>query len=281
MISRHPEFIISDDEAYRYTFPLFESFTEWERSQGLRVPTAYAAGSHYAYDLLGDESGRKESGIERIRFLAHEFCPEDLDDHVDDLNAAIFEMGSGKLYTIDSRNQRRWARVRALEMPQITWTLDPSVGKMLPVIASLRRDSDWASPAAVTYSFNITTNPQNIQLTLPGNAKSYTAIVTLKGTYTNPSIVNTSLLVPGLSTGYKIESSQDGSSANHWLKYDAGEHNIEFSSDGGSVWGTAYGFNVRQIGQVQLFALKPGVNNITVNGFTSGTLEIVSYSFWH
>jgi hypothetical protein len=260
---------------------MLEGF-EWERNQPLRTPVAYAAGAHYAYDLLSGEVGRKDSGEERLRFLAYERCgPNDLDDHIDDLSEAFFEMGAGKLFVIDSRNALRWARVRATEMPQVTWVLDTTVGKSLPVIASLRRDSDWASPVAVTYTYNITTNPQTISLTLPGNAKSFSPIVIMKGTYTNPSITNTSLLVPGLTTGYKIQSTKDGSSANHWLKYDAGEHTVEFSSDAGVNYITNYGDNVRQAGQVQLFALKPGLNSIDVTGSTSGTLVITTYSFWH
>lgn len=108
----------------------------------------------------------------------------------------------------------------------------------------------------------------------PGNAPVYDAVLILKGTFTDPAITNT-------TNGYVLSSTRDGAATSDWLKFDAGRHTVEFSSNSGVVYANDFANFVRAATQVGLMKLEPGNNSFTFTGMTSATLAWSFSGAWH
>jgi hypothetical protein len=259
------------------TFPLAEF--EYEEEQGLYVPAAALTGGHYDLDQLGTASPVKQSAMLRISARVVEDTPDEVDAAVQNILARCWSIGRGKLWTrgrVSAAEVLRWAWARPLAMPRVEWAAGGIVTKDLRL--AFRRMSDWYGDTLAAYTgasaVAITTDPQVVTITNAGDAKVFNAIITLSGTYTNPVIANA-------ANSYQLESTRTGASANDQLRFDAGARRVERSTDGGSTWAGDYGAFVRPAGQIQLFVLEPGDNDLTITGVTTGTLDVSFYPAFH
>ena len=258
-----------------FDFPLAEFSFEWE--QDLRTAFASQVGAHGEFDLLRDGTAVKGAGLLRLSFTAFAEHPKTVEATIDEMQKKLFNYGRGKLWTsgLDSSaaEELRWTYARAVAMPQLSWAGGDVTSKRASI--GFRCDPFWYDDTALSGSpFTLNSDPDTFEITNPGNAPIFNALLTLAGTYTNPVIRNT-------TNGYQVESTTDGSSAAHLLQFNAGTGAIRKSTDTGAAWTNDYANYVRQTGQVQLMRLEPGVNAFTVTGCSSGTLAIVGYGAFH
>lgn len=258
-----------------FVFPLAEYSYEFD--QPLYVPSEPQVGAHGEFDMLRDGSAAKGAMLVRLGFTVFEEHPKDVETTIDEMQAKLWSYGRGKLWTsgLDSAGavELRWARGRVMQMPSLRW----SGGQVLSKAATLgfRCDPFWYSEDPLLESaLTVESDPDVFEVTNPGNAPVYNAILTLSGTYTNPVIRNN-------TNGYQVASTTDGSSADHLLRFDAGRPAIEKSTNNGSTWANDYANYVRQSGQVHLMVLDPGVNEIEVTGCSSGSLTIAGNGAFH
>lgn len=253
-----------------------------EITQDTRGAYATVAGANYEYDLLNRSPNPKQNAQVRLSFL---FVgePHAINVDMDHLKARLVEGSQLKLWsrgdvlvpgdpdTIEDDDRWMVARIRAIPMD----TVDTDSIGTKRVSVFLTGASDWrGTESIVDDPVSITTDPQLIEVTNPGTARIYDAVFRLSGTFDNPLIVNE-------TNNHRMESTREGSSSDHVLRFNAGRPAVEWSTDGGDTWINDYGNFVRRKGQVQLMILEPGQNDITVNGVSSGTLNIEALPAWH
>lgn len=265
----------SIDALTSIVFPKIE--LEYEEDQALLVPSEQLTGAHYSYDVLGSGKAIKQSAIERIRFTVAEDDPDLLDAAVQSIKSKLFEIGRGKLRkSLNQDTVQRWCYARAVAMPTLAVRNRDSSYQSVRI--DFRRDSDWFSSALVTTNLSPNADPYNVDVTNAGDATAYAIAVIFKGTFTNPNIRNNTL-INGKSL---IASSlRDGTNAAHWLRFNAANGKIEWSTNSGSSYSDDIVNWVRASGQVHLFALAPGVNALTIRGANGATVTLEYYSPWH
>jgi hypothetical protein len=256
-----------------YTFPLYRY--EYEPSQELVVASAALSGGNYSYDLLGSSRAPKRNSIHRLRFLevGH---PGLINADLDALRAYLYEGAQGKVWAkgtlFDDHDgefeDERWAYGRIASMPNLQLRVE-NVGHV-PAFVTFECSSDFYSEELEEQSFAIT-GTETVSVLNPGTAPVYNAVLTLKGTFSNPKIEN-------LTNDYVVESERDGSSTDHWLQIRA-PRRVHFSSNGGVTWTGDYANLVRN--PVQLMVLEPGLNSLRVTGMSNGALDIEFYPAWH
>lgn len=250
--------------------PLYEA--EQETDQGVNDAWAPMTGAHYEYDLLGSGPGTKANAIERLSFLLVGDDGADLNGKVDELRRRLFAGGSLKVWTAGDEydehgepfETERWAQARIQSMPQIR--VRRTDRRAVPVTVILTRSTDWASEDPISPDPIIL--PGGFTITNPGTAPIYDAVFTLEGSYTNPVINNT-------TTGHRLQQARSSSQA---LRWDAGRPAVERNT---GSWVNDYGAFVRQLGQVHLMRIDPGVNSFSVSGVSAGTLQIDAYAKYH
>lgn len=268
---RYLEKLESSDGLISITFPT--AAYEWESSQALRTPEAVAAGAHYAYDHRGIAEGLKASGSERLRFLMSHATIATLDTNLDTLKEKVLGIGLGKLYTLTAAGVRRWAWARPTAQP--TTLVRAGEPNMLSVSAlEFRRESDWYDTSQTSTILTPNADPYTDAVSNAGNAKVYNAVITIKGTFTNPSITN-------LTTGYSFSSTRDGSDANHWLEVDCGAFTVRFSTDGGLSWSNDIALFSRGAYQAQFMVLAAGTNSLSIGGCNGATVTTEFYGAYH
>lgn len=257
-----------------YTFPRYRY--EYEPSQELVLASAALSGGNYSYDLLGSSRSPKRNSVHRLRFLevGH---PGLINADLDALRAYLYEGAQGKVWAkgtlFDDHDgefeDERWAYGRIAAMPNLQLRVE-NVGHV-PMFVTFECSSDFYSEEDISFEEAVAASPTTVEVVNPGLAPVYNAVLTLKGTYTNPKIEN-------LTNGYIVESTRDGSSVGHWLQIRA-PRRVRFSSDGGLTWTGDYANLTRN--PVQLMVLEPGVNELRVTGMTSGTLAGEFFPAWH
>lgn len=264
------KFTSSDGSTISFTFPL--NLYEWESSpQALSQPVAALAGAHYDYDMMGTSLGVKRNAIETVRFGIKGTNAE-IEDKIAEARQKCYRAGRGKLWALDSTGDRWWSWARVANVPE--FRLDNPF--FVPMIIPFARMSDWYNDTAIAATVTLNANPTTFSINNTGNAKVFNAIFIFKGTYVDPELTNS-------TNGYILESSRDGSDANHWLRFDCGKRRVEFSTNGGTSYSGDLANFVRQTSQVHIMVLDPGTNNFSCafGGVPAGTLSYSLYPTYH
>lgn len=256
---------------------------EWEQSQPLLASTAQLTGASYGFDQLGGAPAVKGNGVERVRFLDVGEADE-LDDDNDRFKA-MMSWGRGKAWTTGAAGNR-WAWARLAEMPSLSFTVDNL--RHEPVLLLFERFSDWYEADAIGAAgeFSISTDPQTIVVTNPGNAPVRNAIITIKGPTAggNPKITNNSAFLPGTTTPYVLEFDND-LPTDAWYRIDCGRNTAEVTFDAGLTWdpvGPDVGASlVRADGQVALMVFEAGVNSLVCDDCDGGEVIVELSGAWH
>lgn len=268
MSAAHPRFLkkftSSDGSTYTYTFPtgLYEVSSE----QGLRTTMTPVAGASYPFDQLGLAPAPKDAQILTHHFVIANSTGAATDTAFDTLRSQLRLAGLGKLYTVDENGaNERWAWARLANMPSTAWTV--GTGGVLAIALSWLVISDFVNSTGYDTTFTVNADPKTVTVTNPGNAKVYDAILILKGTFTNPSITNS-------TNGYSLSTTRDGSAGTHWLEIRAGRPSVRFSTDSGVTYAGDFALVTLPTSQIQLMVLEPGNNSIVVTGGNGSTLTV-------
>ena len=269
---RYLEKFTDEGGSISYTFPL--NAYEMETSQGLVVPFGDGAGAHYGYNQLASALAVKRNAIESVRCLIVGANAAAVDTAIDNARSYLYRAGKGKLYFYDGSSVRRWAWARLIDMPELRF--DSSMIRHQPMSLQFARFSDWYG--TTQYSTNNTMNEssESFSVVNDGNARVFNAVFTLKGTFANPVITNT-------TNGYRLKSTTDGTASGHWLRFDSGRNAVELSTNSGTTYTGDWANFVRLRGQVQLMVLEPGTNSFTAafTGTPSATLNVAFYHAFH
>lgn len=242
---------------------------EWQSRQALRNPYATISGASYGYRYGGATPAPKALAYETVScsiLATPGQDPDDVDTTYDDLKSKLWSIGQGKIYTLDSLGVRRWAYASLVAMPQMQWR----AGMIweISLVIDFVRESDWYSTTLTTSSATLGSDPT---IANAGNAPVYNAILTIGGTYTDPVLTNTSLLIPNTALNYKLATLRDGTNANHQVKFDAGANTVQYTATGGAPYADDYSNYVRQAGQVHLMVLQPGDNVFSRSGVSASS----------
>ena len=260
------KFTSTDGSSIVFTFPL--PLYEWDSGdQELSSPYAPLTGAHYDYDQLGTSLAVKRNAIETVSFTAFGTSAE-IEDKLVEARQKCYRAGRGKLWALDSTGDRWWAYARVRNIPG--FRLEDQY--QAPMSIAFERMSDWYNDTVISADVTLNANPTTFSIDTLGNARVYNGVFIFKGTYVNPALTNS-------TSGYVMASLRDGSSVNHWLRFDCGKRRVEFSTNGGTSYGGDYANFVRQTAQVHFMVLEPGVNQFSCafGGVPSGTL---SYSLY-
>lgn len=252
------KFTSLDGTSFSYTFP--PNLYEAEGTQGLRSPRAQVVGMDYQVRLRGDAVSLKDVGRARLRGVFVGTAAEQ-DAEQDEARSNLYLGAFGKLWTIDESNARRWCRAELAEMPEllITW------GKpgLQAVVYGFNLFSDFFDEDAMTATATVTTSPQDIVVTNPGNVATRRMTIRLRanasGGITNPKIVNG-------ANAYEFQSTRDSASANSELRLDTRRPAVEYSNDNGTTYADDFASYVLPpvTQRVLSFQLEPGSNTLTV-----------------
>lgn len=263
----------SHDDSLFYDFPRYEY--EWETDQEYRLNKYQLVGADYEHDSLGFAPAPLNNSRESIRALYLPTDWLDFDAQLDDARGTCARIGIGKLYTVDSIANQRWAWARLVSMPRVT--VESSRGLTQPLIFEFDRQSDWYDLSFFQGAVALDATPKTFTITNPGNSIARNLIIRLRSNsatgFTNPILRN--LTVGSL---YEIASSRDAVSANSEIRIITEQYRVEFSDTDGVSYVNDYDKVTQPNTQVGLMALAPGVNNMEyVNtGTPNATLE---YSF--
>lgn len=252
------------------TFPT--NRLEFEESYPLRSTSQIMAGSSYAYRLLGNSAPYKAVADIRIRFLVVDTTETGIDTAIDALKQKSLGVGFGKLWSIGADASLRWCWAEVKEGPSIIVTAGRNL--IVPSGLSFARFTDWADDTLTEEGEAINADPDTITISNAGNAKVFDAIITIRGTFTNPSIVNT-------TNGYHFSSTRDGSAAAHWLKIDCGKGTVQFSTDSGVTYADDKALFSRGTDQVNFMVLEVGDNTWEIDGCNGATIDVDFYPKYH
>lgn len=266
MATRYAQYFTNADGTRSYTWPT--NHLEYEVEQALATAFVELTGESYSVDQLGEEEAIKENASERIRFLVVGLPSEQ--DTATDRIKEMRSWGRGKLWSKGDGSNMRWAWARMDPMPpfKISWDQVSAI----PVSISFTRMSDWFEADLTTLTVNIAASPEVVPFTSPGNTKIYDAIITLKGPYTNPNIVNS-------RNGMEMGSTTDGAAATDWLRFDCARQTVGKSTDSGGSWADDTANLVLPASQHRMMVLEAGLNNLTVTGVT-GDIYAEWYGAW-
>lgn len=256
-------FTSSDGSTYTYTFPT--RLYSLSMQQPIRMSQVVIAGASHAFDQLGTGVAPKNGPLATHSVVIAESTGTAVDDEYDDMRSKLYKAGLGKLYVADEGDDERWAWARLAAMPTTDWTLGDH--STLAVQLQWAIISDWHSETAYNQTFTIDASPKTVSVVNPGNARVYDAVLILKGTYTNPSILND-------LNDYQISTTRDGSNAAHWLEIRAGRPSVRFSTDSGVTYTGDFALVTLPTNQIQLMVLEPGAQDIIVTGGNGSTLTV-------
>lgn len=262
---RHIEKFENSAGTVSQAMPLFEY--EWESSQPLKAPQAAVIGGHYGVDLLGTVPGVMDFASERLRCLLYEGAgPSTVDSSLDALMSKLWSIGQGKLFTIDSAGDRRWAFARLRSMPTITWRAGDILSKGLAL--DFVRLSPWFSTTAISATAAKSASPATLDVTNGGNIAARRVQIRIQSSsaagFSNIKVVNG-------ANGHEFESTRDAASTNDELRLDTTVPELTYSTDDGVNRADDYGTYVEPPAAQKLlcFDLEPGVNTLTIT--CSGT----------
>lgn len=266
---RFLEKFVSIDGLTSFTFPL--KAYQLDSTQTVRRVLLDIIGASYPIDLLGAQSAPKdaESLVHRAYIVGSPGSGgTTIDTALDDMRHKLFKIGFGKLYTLDSLGNERWAYASLMGMPQTTWKAGDL--DFMGLALDWRRLSDWYGVTQYSQVFHIGTNPATVLVHNSGNAQVFNSVLTLKGTYTGPHITNS-------TNTFEVDTTQNGSATTHWYKIDAGQGTVLFASDSGVTYSGIFSTVTLPTNQVHLMVLEPGDNYLVVTGVTLADLLVEFY----
>jgi hypothetical protein len=248
---------------------------EYEQRQTLQLANMPLVGESYSFDNQGPEPSIKGNGSEAVRFL-NLGDEDDIDIDIDNFKR-IVDWGVGKIVTRGADGTERWAWGRPTDMPNLSFQVDQVYHQ--PVMVTFDRSSNFYATAHDDL-FNVS-DPQTVVVTNGGNADALDVIVIFKGPATaNVSLINSTALLPGTTTPYKIESTRVLAASTDWLKFDGRRNEVMRSANSGATWVDDAGNAVLQSGQLRMMLLKPGDNSLVVDN-VSGDIEVIFTETWH
>lgn len=261
--TRRPLKFESADATISYSWPRYS--LEYDSSQPLLASNIPLTGAHYEYDQLEGAPSIKGVGTHTIRFLMVG-APSALEAELDEMKSKLYMIGRGKFFLQDSDGALRWFWARMTAMPDIR--LGVTNRETVPVIISWKQMSDvyGEDPIGEAGEFAISSDPQTIVVTNPGNSPVRNMIVTVKDPTAQFKLTNT-------TTGYAIEHANWGA----WFRFDTGLNTVETSTDSGATWEDDSEFFIRQDGQVGMMVLAPGANSIDVDNVNGGDVIFEFY----
>jgi hypothetical protein len=255
-----------DTSAGSYTWPRYQ--LEYDPQQPLILALIDLPGADYAFDQLGDRPAIKGVGTHTLRFLLVGEAG-DVEAEMDEMRRVCYLGARGRLVLQGDGGDLRSCVARITGMPQIT--LGVRDRQRAPVILTFTQLSDFQGDEVITGDDDITTDPQVVRLNNPGDGAVYGVKLLVKGPFDGLQIVNTSANVPGTSTPWTFVSDRVAA-AGEWLEIDAAANTVRFSADAGGTWEDDADNVVLQDGQVGLFALGAGDNDLSVVGAVGGNL---------
>jgi hypothetical protein len=257
-----------------YTWPRYG--LEYDASQPLVTALVDIPGVDYAYDQQEDAPSIRGVGTQTVRFMLVGEASA-IEAELDTLRAVCYYNARGWFYVEDYAGAQRRCYGRLSALPDIK--LGTRDRQRMPIILTFSQLSDFQDIAPIDEHDGavqaVVGSPASIMVNNPGTARVYNAKITLKGPFTNPRIENNSLDLPGSDPAvpYAFESSSDGAAGTDWLEIDAGANTVRISDDSGATWADDSLNVILQDGQVGLFALAPGENDLTVEGLAGGDME--------
>jgi hypothetical protein len=249
---------------------------EWETDEPVRSPRALMSGADHAFRLLGERRVLLDVAQHRVRCV---FVGSDIeqDAHVDEMRAALYEGAYGWVWTKGATGRTR-ALAEISEMPRIHVSFDE--WGYQPLVLGFNVFTPFYLGDQIDVSQAITANAQTWTVNNPGKATDR-VILTVKGTFTNIKITNTTDVdLDGTGAiNYEFESTRDGSSTNHIERLDTLRPAIEFSDDNGVTWHSDIGSHVRPPSSqaVYSFGLGEGANVLKFEGTTpTCTVRIIA-----
>lgn len=278
----------SADASISQTFPLFEF--EWESQQDLRSPLAHLVGAHYGFDHRGTSPGLLDFGAERLRCMVYESAgPATVDTSLDALMSKLWSIGQGKLFTIDSAGDRRWAYARLRSMPSISWRAGDILSKGLAL--DFVRLSPWYGTTAFTHTETVTASPDSFTLAVPGNIDTGLVVVRFRanaiGGFSAGVKLENLTAVHGIN--YVFESSRASASADSEIRLRTanvgvtGTPDVGYSNDDGASYADDFGNLVLSTDhQVLAFRFAAGNNSMraTVGGTPNVDISFEIYGAW-
>lgn len=271
MIRRPLQF---ETAAGTYTWPRYQ--LEYDPTQPLILALVDLPGADYAFDQLGDRPAVRGVGTHTLRFLLVGE-PAAIEAEIDSMRSICYLGARGRLVLEGDGGDRRSCAARITAMPQIT--LGVRDRQRAPVILTFVQLSDFQDDdAEVDVTTAITTDPQTVEITNPGDAVVYNPLITVEGPFDGLVLRNASLVVPGMSTPWTFATARVAV-AGDTLTIDVGANRVEFSEGGGGAADDAANVTL-QDGQVGLFAVAPGANEIEVEGAIGGAVQIEFRGTW-
>lgn len=262
-----------------YTWPRYS--LEYDHNQPLINSTSELVGADYVYDALEDLPAVKGPGTHTIRYLLIG-APADIEDEVDEMRQKLRQGARGTLTLEADDGSQRVAPARIQGMPDIR--LGTRDRRRQAVVLTFTQFANFENLAPIDEHDGavqeIIGDPAHIFVNMPGNAIQFRVRITLKGPFTNPRITNESHAIPGTTVPYRFETSRDGAGAANWLEVDVGANSVRSSADSGSTWIDDSALVELQDGQVGLFALGPGLNDLTIEGASGATIEFDTAGAW-
>lgn len=253
----------ADGSSYTYDFPVRAYVVSFD--QPIRTSQVIIAGASYPVDQLGINPGPKGGLMvnHAVRIMGATGLA--VDDELDDMRSNLYKGGLGKIICIDEDGDTRWAWGRLAAMPQYTW--NRANDRTLDVSLAWAIVSDWNDEDSFTLTATLDADPDTVVINNPGNARVYDAVITLKGPFTNPVLLNT-------TNGYQIATTRDGSGATKWLEIRAGRPSVRYSADSGVTYAGDYALVTLPSSQIQLMVFEPGNNSLQVSGANGADLVV-------
>ncbi len=271
MAQKYLEKFESADAVTSVVFPL--NLYEWSSRQDVAAPAGHPVGADYDFDFLGFGKAPKMNAAERVRF-ASVGTPASIDSAIQTIRADCYNIGPGKLYTLDNAGARLWAWARITAMPRFTVSFDNP--RLTPVGLDFTRMSDWYDDTQTAVTEVITATSGSFVVANAGDAQVKNAIFRFRantaGGLSNPALIHA-------SNGHQFSSTRDSSGADDELKVDCGKPSVDWSTDDGVSYADDYAnFAIGSL-QVAFMILEPGNN--TINYTCSGTPNFdIDYSFY-
>lgn len=258
------------DGSISVTFPTADY--DLAQRQSLSAPSEYVIGQHGSVDLLGGAPALIDDGEDTLRFTVRGATPADVDTAIDALRLKLYQIGEGKLFTIDSNGVRRWSLARAEALPEISWR----AGDIFRKAASLmfRRKPFEYLATAIDVSEEITLDGATFVVNNPGTLPATRVTITVSGSGWDNFTVRNTTPVDGIE--YEFTVNRASASADDVSRLDTRVPSVEYSDDDGDTWAddfVSYEFPADNAQEPLTFALAPGDNTIEFE--SDGTVNCI------
>jgi len=280
---RNPTTFESTDGLTVVTFGLAEQ--QWKEQHPLVTPSAAVIGANYPHDYLGLSPAYKGPADEQLNYVVLESTPTQVDSDLDTLEANIFNIGLGRLYTTGADGTRRWAWARPVAMPAVTWNSGDIF--MKTVFVDFRRQSDWYATSTSSYTTTVTAgqSPKSVTWNNPGTAKMKLTITAValgsSGYSAGFTINNTTVWTSPLG---QMTTSRVSVSTNSRVEFDSTRQRVRYSTDAGVTWADDYAsVTLPDVQPDFVIELAPGDNTIvfTVGGTPNVTFNATGTAAYH